>query len=112
MWFIFPQLAGLGSSAMAQRYAIENLREAEAYLGHPVLGPRLIECCNALLTVEGKTAHDILDSPDDMKLRSSMTLFAQTPGALRVFRQVLEKFYDGEPDARTLDLLGLSNARA
>src|SRR5437870_2934991 len=76
MWFIFPQLDGLGHSAMAKKYAIKTRREAEAYLRHPLLGQRLIECCNALLQVNGKSASEIMGYPDDMKLRSSMTLFA------------------------------------
>lgn len=105
MWFIFPQFAGLGSSSMSQTYAIKSLAEAEAYLAHPVLGPRLIECCEAALAVERKSAFDIFGSPDDMKLRSCVTLFAAvSPGG--VFNKVLDKFYDGEPDRRTLELIG------
>jgi len=106
MWFVFPQLAGLGSSPTAQAYSIRDLAEARAYLAHPVLGPRLAECAATLLTVEGRTAEQILGYPDDLKLRSSMTLFAEAATDPAVFRQVLERYYDG-PDARTLQLLGV-----
>jgi uncharacterized protein (DUF1810 family) len=106
MWFIFPQLAGLGTSAMARKYAIATLDEARAYLAHPVLGLRLLQCCAAVLDVRGKSARDIMGSPDDMKLRSSMTLFARVapPGA--PFQAVLDRYYQGQPDERTLSLLG------
>lgn len=104
MWFIFPQLAGLGSSAMAQRYAIQNRAQAEAYLAHPVLGPRLIECAEAALGLEGKSAHDIFGSPDDVKLRSCATLFAQV-SERDAFQRLIDRFFDGEPDQRTLQLL-------
>jgi uncharacterized protein (DUF1810 family) len=104
MWFIFPQIAGLGSSPTAQRYAIASLDEARAYLAHPVLGPRLRECARALLAVEGKSAEKILGYPDDLKLRSSMTLFARAAGDPDVFEAVLRRYYDG-PDPRTLALL-------
>ena len=104
MWFIFPQIAGLGSSPAAQRYAIASLDEARAYLAHPVLGPRLRECARALLAVEGKSAEKILGYPDDLKLRSSMTLFARAADDPDVFEAVLERYYDG-PDPRTLALL-------
>ncbi|WP_199509426.1 DUF1810 domain-containing protein [Nucisporomicrobium flavum] len=105
MWFVFPQIAGLGSSPTAQRYAIRDLAEARAYLAHPVLGRRLTECAEALLAVEGRTAEQILGYPDDLKLRSSMTLFAEAAGEERggPFRQVLDRFYDGEPDPATLE---------
>lgn len=105
MWFIFPQLAGLGHSAMARRYAISSLAQAQAFLTHPLLGPRLIACCDALLAVRGRTAHDILGAPNDLKLRSCMTLFAQVAPAGSVFRQVLERYYEGRDDPRTLALL-------
>ncbi len=108
MWFVFPQVAGLGLSATAAHYAIADLAEARAYLAHPLLGPRLEECARALLDVTGRTAHEILGSPDDLKLRSSMTLFAQVAGADSVFRRVLERYYGGEADARTLELLASS----
>lgn len=107
MWFIFPQLAGLGISPTAQRYAIASLAEARAYLAHPVLGRRLLECTAAVLAIEGRGASEIFGYPDDLKLRSSMTLFSQAAGAEAdsPFRQVLDKFWGGEPDRRTLDLL-------
>ncbi|MGJ4939678.1 DUF1810 domain-containing protein [Bradyrhizobium sp. HKCCYLS1011] len=105
MWFIFPQLAGLGFSAMAQRYAIGSRAEAEAYLAHPVLGPRLVECTRLVVEVSGKSIHAILGSPDDMKFRSSMTLFdAVSDQAL--FAQALDKYYEGKKDQATLDILG------
>jgi uncharacterized protein (DUF1810 family) len=104
MWFIFPQIAGLGSSPTAQFYAIASLDEAKAYLAHPVLGPRLRECARALLAVDGRSAHDIFGYPDDLKLRSSMTLFARAADDPALFQAVLDRFYDG-PDPRTLALL-------
>ena len=104
MWFVFPQLAGLGSSPAAQRYAISDLDEARAYLAHPVLGPRLLEAARALLGVEGRSATQILGHPDDLKLRSSMTLFARAADDPEVFEAVLDRYYDG-PDPRTLELL-------
>ncbi len=107
MWFVFPQLDGLGSSMTAQRYAIRDIEEARAYLEHPVLGPRLRECAAAMLAHAGRDATDILGYPDDLKLRSSMTLFARAAADPAVFEQVIEAFYDG-PDDRTLDLLGAS----
>jgi uncharacterized protein (DUF1810 family) len=105
MWFIFPQLAGLGHSAMAQRYAIACRDEALAYLGHAVLGPRLRECTALVNAVEGRTIRDILGSPDDLKFRSSMTLFAAVCSDPE-FAAAIEKFYGGMPDRKTLDLLG------
>lgn len=109
MWFIFPQIAGLGSSPMAAYYAIQSLQEATAYLRHPVLGPRLQECAAALLAVDGRTAREIMGAPDDLKLRSSMTLFARAEDSPPVFQQVLDKYFGGEPDPRTLELLGSGN---
>lgn len=109
MWFIFPQLAGLGNSAMGKRYAIGSLEEAQAYLAHPVLGPRLLQCCDALLKVEGRSATQILGTPDDMKLRSSMSLFALVPdrgGEKKVFDAILAKYFGGMHDKRTRELLG------
>jgi uncharacterized protein (DUF1810 family) len=108
MWFVFPQLAGLGTSEMARKYALSGLHEATGYLAHPVLGPRLCECCAALLALAGSDARAVMGSPDDMKLRSSTTLFSLVPAAPPVFRQVLEKFFAGEPDPRTLQLLNAS----
>ncbi|MFI7601970.1 DUF1810 domain-containing protein [Actinoplanes sp. NPDC049681] len=105
MWFVFPQIAGLGSSPTARTYAIRDLAEARAYLAHPVLGPRLAECARALLAVEGRTAGQILGYPDDLKLRSSMTLFARAADDPAPFQAVLDKYYDGEPDPATLDRL-------
>ncbi|HWS37699.1 MAG TPA: DUF1810 domain-containing protein [Actinoplanes sp.] len=104
MWFIFPQYDGLGSSVMADRYAIRSLDEARAYLEHPVLGPRLEQCASALLEHTGRTAAEILGYPDDLKLRSSMTLFARASADPGVFQQVLDIFYDG-PDPLTVRLL-------
>lgn len=105
MWFIYPQLRGLGQSAMAQRYGIGGADEAQAYLSHPILGPRLIAMCEAALSVEGRSATEIFGTPDDLKLRSSATLFAQVSEPGSVFHQILEKYYDGQPDQRTLQLL-------
>lgn len=107
MWYIFPQFHGLGFSSMAQRYAIKSVAEAQAYLQHPVLGPRLLECCEAALAVEGRSAHDIFGSPDDMKLRSCVTLFAKVSPPGSVFERLLAKYFQGHPDAKTLELLGL-----
>ncbi|SHE75277.1 Uncharacterized protein, DUF1810 family [Microbulbifer donghaiensis] len=105
MWYIFPQFRGLGHSAMAQRYAIKDLEEARAYLDHPVLGPRLKDCCEQLLQVEGRSAHEIMGSPDDIKLRSSMTLFSVVEDGSSVFDRVLNKYYDGQPDSRSLEII-------
>jgi uncharacterized protein (DUF1810 family) len=108
IWYIFPQLDGLGFSATSKRYSIKSIAEAEAYLSHPVLGPRLIECAEALLRNKDRSAFDILGSPDDLKLKSCATLFARVSPAGSVFDRVLEKFYDGERDGKTLRLLGVS----
>ncbi len=105
MWFVFPQIDGLGFSPLAQRYAIKSLDEARAYLAHPVLGARLLECAEAVAAVEGKSAHEIMGSPDDLKLRSCATLFAAVSPAGSVFERLLAKYYDGAPDERTLGLL-------
>ena len=100
MWFIFPQIAGLGDSAMRGRFTPSSRwQEAQDYLAHPVLGARLRECCQAVMAVEGKTAHDIFGSPDDMKFRSSLTLFAEAAPDELLFRDLLEKYFDGEADA-------------
>jgi uncharacterized protein (DUF1810 family) len=104
MWFVFPQIEGLGFSAMAQRYAIGSRSEAEAYLAHPVLGARLIECTRLVLGVPGKNIHAILGSPDDLKFRSSMTLFDAVSDN-RIFAEAIEKYYAGEKDAATLATL-------
>jgi uncharacterized protein (DUF1810 family) len=106
MWFVLPQVAGLGSSPMSQHYAIGSLGEARAYLEHPVLGPRLVECARAVASHPDRTAREIMGSPDDAKLRSSMTLFALAADSEPVFQQVLDTFFAGERDPRTVDLLG------
>ncbi len=105
MWFVFPQLRGLGNSPMAARYAISSLEEAAAYLDHPVLGPRLWECCDILMETDGLSADDIFGYPDVLKLRSSMTLFSKAAPAPSIFDGILEKYYDGEPDPGTLSRL-------
>ena len=104
MWFIFPQFAGLGLSAMAQRFAIRSREEAVAYLGHGVLGPRLRECTALVNAVEARTIHDILGSPDDLKFHSSMTLFAAVSSEPE-FAAAVAKYYGGTPDRMTLELL-------
>ena len=106
MWFIFPQFEGLGFSSTSRRYAIKSLAEARAYLSHPVLGPRLIECAEAALGIKGRSALEIFDSPDDMKLRSCATLFASVTPAGSVFHRLIEKFFEGKCDQKTLRLLG------
>jgi uncharacterized protein (DUF1810 family) len=98
MWFIFPQRSGLGHSAISQRYAIGSLEEARAYSEHPVLGSRLVECSQALLGHEGLSAQEILGGIDAVKLRSSMTLFSTAAPEQTTFTQVLERYFDGEPD--------------
>lgn len=105
MWFVFPQIAGLGNSAMAQRYAISGLDEARAYLAHPLLGPRLLACTRAMNSHEGLGARAILGQPDDLKFRSSMTLFNAAAPEEPAFREALERYFGGERDAATLDRL-------
>jgi len=105
MWFIFPQVQGLGHSPTAVRYAIEDLDEAGRYLAHPVLGKNLVKISEQLMRLNGLSAHDIFGSPDDVKLRSSMTLFANVPDADPVFGNVITKYFNGQPDVRTLDIL-------
>lgn len=105
MWFIFPQVKGLGWSDTAKFYGIADLDEAAAYLAHPVLGKHLVEISQAVLDVDGKTATEIFGSPDDMKLRSCMTLFAKVPGADAVFEKVLDKYFGGSHDEYTEELL-------
>jgi uncharacterized protein (DUF1810 family) len=102
MWYVFPQMKGLGQSWMANEYAIGSLAEAQAYLGHPVLGPRLIECAQLLLAIDGKSASDIFGSLDAMKLRSSMTLFGRANSQQPVFRQVLDRYFKGSEDQETI----------
>ena len=104
MWFIFPQVAGLGFSAMAQRFAIGSRAEALAFLAHDVLGPRLIECTGLVMSVTGKTIHDILGSPDDLKFRSSLTLFAAVSDN-PLFTDAIAKYFAGAKDQATLDHL-------
>lgn len=108
MWYIFPQLDGLGFSATSRRYSIKSLPEAEAYLSHPILGPRLRECAEAALGVAGRSAYEIFGSPDDMKLRSCATLFACVSPAGSVFERLLDKYFRGESDPSTLRLLGIA----
>jgi uncharacterized protein (DUF1810 family) len=107
MWYIFPQIKGLGSSETAKFYAITDLEEAAAYLSHPVLGKHLIEIAEEVLNLNGKTATQIFGTPDDMKLRSCMTLFANVENANSVFQKVLAKYFNGLPDELTLQLLNL-----
>ena len=104
MWFVFPQIAGLGRSPMAQHYAIQNLAEARTYLAHPLLGARLRECAQAVIDVESRTANEIFGSPDDLKLRSSLTLF-DLASPDDIFRAALEKYFDSEEDPLTLEKL-------
>lgn len=104
MWFVFPQLAGLGSSAMARRYGLGSPAEARAYMAHPVLGPRLVECCGLLLQLPGDDIEDILGHPDDLKLRSCLTLFIAAAPQEQVFRECLDKYYGSAPDERTVVL--------
>jgi uncharacterized protein (DUF1810 family) len=105
IWYIFPQVAGLGHSPMAQEYAIQSREEAVAYLNHPILGARLKQCCEALLKHQGKKVEDIMGFPDDLKLRSSMTLFSMISTEDSVFHKVLKTFYSGEMDERTVKFL-------
>ena len=105
MWYIFPQIAGLGRSTTAEYYAIKSKEEAKAYIEDPVLGKRLIEISQALLQVSSDDAEMVMGWPDNLKLRSCMTLFAEVAPDQPVFRNVLEKFYDGEMDGKTLDIL-------
>lgn len=106
MWFIFPQVAGLGRSSMAERYAIADLDKAKAFATHPILGARLRECVTLVNGHAGKSAHDIFGSPDDLKFRSSMTLFSLAEPAERCFQDALVKYFDGKPDPLTLAKLG------
>jgi len=108
MWYIFPQLDGLAFSATSKQYSIKSIEEAKAYLDHPVLGPRLLNCAAAAGGIEGRTATEIFGSPDDFKLRSCATLFACVSPPGSVFERVLEKYFHGERDERTLELLGIN----
>jgi uncharacterized protein (DUF1810 family) len=108
MWYVFPQIAGLGSSPMAQKFAISSLDEASAYLAHDVLGTRLKECTRLVLAVKGRPIGEILGYPDDLKFRSSMTLFAQASTTSSLFHEALTQYFDGKADVRTLELLANS----
>jgi uncharacterized protein (DUF1810 family) len=108
MWYIFPQIDGLAFSSTSKHFAIKSLDEARAYLDHPVLGPRLLECAEAVMQVEGRTAREIFGSPDDLKLRSCATLFACASPPGSVFERLLAKYYQGRRDEKTLQLLGIS----
>jgi uncharacterized protein (DUF1810 family) len=105
MWYVFPQIAGLGFSETSRRYAIRDTAEARAFLAPPLLGPRLVECFEAALSVDGRTAHEIFGSPDDLKFRSCATLFGCVTPPGSVFARVLDKYFDGEGDPRTLELV-------
>ncbi len=105
MWYIFPQIAGLGFSATSQHFAIQNLKEAQSYIAHPVLGPRLRECAETVLYIEGRNVSQIFGSPDDIKFKSSMTLFAYAAGDNALFIRLLKKYFNGEQDAETMHKL-------
>jgi uncharacterized protein (DUF1810 family) len=106
MWYSFPQIEGLGLSAISQHYAVTCLDEARAYLAHPVLGARLVECAEVVNAVQGRSAHEIFGTPDDLKLRSCLTLFAEAAPETPVFAEALAKYFAGEPDPATLAQLG------
>ena len=108
MWYIFPQIDGLGFSSTSRRYSIKSVAEAQAYLSHPVLGPRLVECAEAAFRVEGRSAFEIFGSPDEMKLRSCATLFACVAPAGSVFDRLIDKYFQGRRDGKTLHLLGIT----
>ena len=110
MWFIFPQIDGLAMSATSRHYAIKSLDEAQVYLAHPLLGSRLIECSRTLVALHDRSASQILGYPDDLKLKSSMTLFSLLDNADPVFEAVLDKYFDGERDKRTILITGLMDA--
>lgn len=107
MWYIFPQVAGLGFSETSRFYAIHNRAEARQYLAHELLGKRLVTCCEAVRALEGKSIHDIFGSPDDMKMKSCITLFASLSAPGSVFERILNKYFQGRPDERTLEILTL-----
>ena len=108
MWYIFPQIKGLGQSAVAQRFAISCQQEAEAYLEHAVLGPRLRECTQLVINVEGRNVEQIFYYPDNLKFRSSMTLFMRSTEDNRIFKDALQKYFEGRPDQLTLDILKIN----
>ena len=105
MWFIFPQIAGLGQSPTSRAYAIQTLDEARAYLAHPVLGARLRECCQAVMNLRTNSAEEIFGSVDEMKFRSCLTLFTEADHGEVLFYNLLEKYFEGEPDEATLEIL-------
>jgi uncharacterized protein (DUF1810 family) len=105
MWYVFPQIAGLGESATAKFYAIQDPSEAQAYLDHPILGKRLLECTKIVISLRSKSALVIFGDVDAMKFRSSMTLFMSVAGSDSVFQEAIEKYFEGEPDRATLDIL-------
>jgi uncharacterized protein (DUF1810 family) len=105
MWFIFPQVTGLGYSSTSQYYALKSLKEAQAYLAHPVLGSRILECTETVMAVVDRSALDIFGDIDELKFHSSMTLFARIAGPKSVYQQALDKYFDGKQDYRTLDIL-------
>lgn len=109
IWFIFPQIAGLGHSAMAQQFAIGSLDEAKAYLQHPVLGQRLRECTQLILNVKGRTIEEIFPYPDHLKFRSCMTLFMSAATDNTLFKNALHKYFDGQPDQKTMNVLARHN---
>lgn len=109
MWFIFPQIAGLGTSPMAEKYAIRSAEEASAYLADPILGSRLLRCVEAILAIKDRSARDIMGSPDDLKLRSSMTLFSAISDHGSPFHKAIDQFYDGKFDERTISILSAGN---
>ncbi|MBB3406889.1 uncharacterized protein (DUF1810 family) [Rhizobium sp. BK316] len=109
MWFIFPQIAGLGTSSMAEKYAVRSAEEASAYLADPILGSRLLRCVEAILSINDRSAHDIMGAPDDLKLCSSMTLFAAVSDHGSPFHKAIERFYDGKFDERTISILSAGN---
>jgi uncharacterized protein (DUF1810 family) len=106
MWYVFPQFAGLGHSPMSERYAIKSLAEARAYLEHPILSSRLTEIAEALLNLKGRSAYDVFGSPDDLKLKSSATLFGMVSAEGSVFHRLIEKYFEGRRDERTIQLAG------
>lgn len=108
MWFIFPQLRGLGQSQMAYTFGISSREEAQAYLRHPVLGPRIRECTRLVNLIDGRSIEEMFGYPDDLKFRSSMTLFASVQAEDPIFQDALKKYFGGEPDARTVQLLATS----
>ncbi len=106
MWYIFPQIDGLGTSATSKYYGIKSIEEAQQYLNHPVLGKRLLECAEIVITLEGKSIAEIFGFPDNLKLKSSITLFAYIAKPDSIFARIIDKYFEGEKDVKTLDILG------